>query len=152
MKYAEFEWIKRAIQSCTTWAQLRSPITKLIHLFSDKYHDFDLVIRLNNERDNHALYNGTILPMRTHLNQFIPDNTRGIVYLCDFTHEPPTIKVTKELLFTSSYDALEAYSNIPNPASQIVRGADKESLYKELTALHANLNNPKWVESLTQYL
>jgi hypothetical protein len=56
MKYAEFEWIKRVIHSCETWQQLRTPITRLIRLFYDKYDDYDLVRLLNIERDNHKLY------------------------------------------------------------------------------------------------
>ena len=56
MKYRDFEWIKRVIKSCETHMQLRSPITRLIRLFGDKYQDFYLVELLKDERDNHKLY------------------------------------------------------------------------------------------------
>jgi hypothetical protein len=56
MKYKEFEWIRRIIRSCHSWPQLRTPITRLIQLFTKKYQDFGLTELLRNERDNHWMY------------------------------------------------------------------------------------------------
>lgn len=55
-KYKEFEWIRRIIRSCKTFAQLRTPITRLIALFTNKYQDMELMKLLSKERDNHQLY------------------------------------------------------------------------------------------------
>jgi len=56
MKYRDFEWIRRIINSCETFTQLRTPITRLITLFSDKYEDYQLTNLLQNYRENHELY------------------------------------------------------------------------------------------------
>lgn len=90
--------------------------------------------------------------MKTFLNQPIKPNTLGILYLCEYTHEPPSIKVVREIQFKSPFEALEAYSNIPNPESQMVSGNTQTKLFKELTSLHNNLNNPEWVKGLVDYL
>lgn len=90
--------------------------------------------------------------MTTFLNQPVNPNTLGILYLCEYTYNPASIKVLREIQFESPSLALEAYSNIPNPESQLALGNTQTELFKELDSLHNNLNNPKWVKELAEYL
>jgi len=90
--------------------------------------------------------------MKTFLGTEINPRTRGILYICKYNFLNKTIQVRNEVQFESAFDALEAYANIPNPESQMASGKDKESFERELTQLHNDLNNPKWVESLIEVL
>jgi len=90
--------------------------------------------------------------MKTFLNEEIKPNTLGILYLCQYNYNPPSIKVVREIQFESPFAALEAYANIPNPESQMVSGKTQVELFSQLESLHKNLNNPKWVEELADYL
>ena len=90
--------------------------------------------------------------MKTFLNNPILKTTHGILYLCYYDYETLTIQVKSEIQFESAFEALQAYANIPNPESQMASGKDKESLEKELTALHKKLNDPTWVAELADYL
>lgn len=58
--------------------------------------------------------------MNTLLGNEIDPLTRGLVYLCEYRY--PKLVVVSELQFVDPYIALEAYANIPNPASQLARG------------------------------
>ena len=42
MKYRDFEWLRRVIESCITVQQVNKPIDRLILLFENKYLDFEL--------------------------------------------------------------------------------------------------------------
>ena len=86
--------------------------------------------------------------MNTFLNQPIKVDTLGILYLCKYEHNPPSITVVREIQFDDPFDALIAYSEIPNPESQMASGNTQEELFKELEQLHSNLNNPEWLEEL----
>ncbi len=90
--------------------------------------------------------------MRTFKGNSIPQGVLGVVYLCDYNYANNTIEVFKELLFEKPGDALHAYSEIPNPPSQVAMGNTREEFKKELERLHANLNNPEWVKELAEYL
>lgn len=90
--------------------------------------------------------------METFLKDKIHPTTLGILYLCKYTYNPPSIIVVKEIQFDNAFDALEAYSNTRNPESQIVAGKTKEEMFKELEQLHKNLNDKEWVASLGDYL
>ena len=90
--------------------------------------------------------------MKTFLGTEIPEETRGIVYLCKYNYKDKTIEVVRSLLFGCAFDALNAYANIPNPESQLAMGKDRAEFEKDLNELHANLRDPKWVEELAEYL
>jgi len=90
--------------------------------------------------------------MDTFLSQKIKADTLGILYLCQYSYSPPSIKVVREIQFTSPFEALEAYANIPNPESQMVSGKNQEELFNNLERLHKNLNDSEWVKNLADYL
>lgn len=90
--------------------------------------------------------------MNTFLGNPIAPNTLGILYLCKYEHNPPSITVVREIQFNDPFDAVITYSEIPNPESQVATGYDQVQLFKELQKLHTNLNNPEWVKNLGEYL
>lgn len=90
--------------------------------------------------------------MKTYLNNPIHEDTRGIVYICDYNFNSKTIEVIKELQFKELASALNAYAEIPNPESQLAMGATREIFLEDLQKLHDNLNDPKWVEEFAEYL
>jgi hypothetical protein len=90
--------------------------------------------------------------MNTFLGNLIAPTTLGVLYLCQYIDNPPSITVTKEIQFDDPFDAVIAYSEIPNPASQVATGYDQAQLFKNLEQLHTNLNNPEWVKNLGEYL
>lgn len=99
--------------------------------------------------------NGKVIqqtPLKTWLGEEILEEIRAVLYLCEYDYKTKTIKVVREMLFVSGFDALQAYANIPNPESQMASGKDQESFEKELVQLHAKLNNPEWVKELAGYL
>lgn len=89
---------------------------------------------------------------KTFLGEDIHPDTLGIVYLCKYDFNAPSIKVTRELQFKTPFEALEAYANIPNPESQMASGKTQEEMLKQLDSLHKNLNDPEWVAKLAEYL
>lgn len=86
--------------------------------------------------------------MKTFCNEPIKPDTLGILYLCKYEHNPPSITVVREIQFDDPFNAVIAFSEIPNPESQVATGYDQVQLFKELEQLHTNLNNPKWLEEL----
>ena len=59
MKYRDFAWVKRVIESCIQVFQVTTPITRLIHLFKDKYNDdalTELLYRAKRKQLNRILY------------------------------------------------------------------------------------------------
>lgn len=90
--------------------------------------------------------------MKTITGNEIPDACRGLLYLCEYDTYKPELKVIGEIAYKSSSDALEGYSNIPNPASQLAIGNSKEEFEMELNRLHDKMNNPEWVRDLGEYL
>lgn len=88
--------------------------------------------------------------MKTILGTDLLKSTRGVLYLCHFNGT--TIIVITEILFTSSFMALEAYANIPNPESQLVTGKTYEEVCEELEILHANMKNRTWLNALKECL
>lgn len=91
-------------------------------------------------------------PLKTILGTDIPIETRGIVYLCHYDYDKKTLTVCREIFFNSAFDALNLYSNIPNPESQIASGKDFNSFILELSQLHSRMQDPKWVKELSDYL
>ena len=90
--------------------------------------------------------------MNTFLNEPIKADTLGILYLCKYEYNPPSIIVVREIQFDNTFDAIVAYSEIRNPESQVATGYNQVQLFKELEQLHSNLNNPEWVKNLGEYL
>lgn len=90
--------------------------------------------------------------MKSFLGHKISENFRGVLYICEYNFQNKTILVVREMFFTSAMDALNTYSNIPNPESQLALGDSYEQLCEELNQLHDNLNNPEWVKELAGYL
>jgi len=80
----------------------------------------------------------------------------GIVYLCEYTHakkgQPAKLKVVKGIQLGSKADAFNAYSNIPNPESQMACGNTREEFAKELEKLHNLMRDQEWVNGLGDYL
>lgn len=101
-----------------------------------------------NEKNLQAIPDTESAKIKTLLDNEIPEGTLGIIYLCEYTYNPPSIKVFKELFFATTYIALEAYSNIPNPESQLAMGKDRNSLMKALSRLHTQMSNPTWLKAL----
>ena len=90
--------------------------------------------------------------MKTFLGDTIDDNIRGVLYLCNYDYKTGTIQVAMAAQFSSAFDALNAYANIPNPESQLATGGTSEELAVELDQLHKRLNDPVWVKDLANYL
>jgi len=84
--------------------------------------------------------------MKTKLNIEIHLNIRAILYLCELTSNK--LEVVRELFFTDAFEALETYSNIPNPESQLVVGNTYEELLDKLEKLHKNMESKEWLEML----
>ena len=86
--------------------------------------------------------------LQTILGADIPIETRGIIYLCEYNYSKLTLTVFNEMLFVSAFDALQAYSNIPNPESQLVDGKTFDELIINLKQLHQDMENKEWLEQL----
>ena len=60
---------------------------------------------------------------------------------------------TKNLIFENGTQALEAYANIPNPASQLVDGFSDEELENNMREMIENYKSENWLEeNLYPYL
>ena len=82
------------------------------------------------------------------LGTLVPEEVRGILYICQLDFQAHKLAVVHEVFFASAFIALEAYSNIPNPESQLVSGGTYELMAKEHDQLAINIRDPKWVEEL----
>ena len=90
--------------------------------------------------------------LKTILGTEIPTKTRGILYLCYMDYKTHKLNVLNEILFDNSFYALNAYSNIPNPESQLVMGKTFDDLIKENEKLKQKINNPDWIKQLEECL
>jgi len=90
--------------------------------------------------------------MKTILGTEIPENIRGILYLCDYDHYRNTITVFKEILCEKAGDALHLYAEIPNPPSQVVLDETYEGLCNQLEFLHLHMKDKKWLKQLSEEL
>tara|TARA_R110000772_G_C13018516_1_gene410275 strand:- start:180 stop:476 length:297 start_codon:yes stop_codon:yes gene_type:complete len=90
--------------------------------------------------------------LKTKLGTEIPLSTRGILYLCEYKYGENTLTVHEERLYDSGFEALNAYSNIPNPESQLITGNTFNELITELIQLHKNIKNKQWLTQLAEYL
>lgn len=82
------------------------------------------------------------------LGTSVPEETRGILYLCQLDFKTHKLNVLHEVFFTTAFMALEAYANIPNPASQMISGKTYIDMAKEHDRLAINIRDPKWVKDL----
>lgn len=87
---------------------------------------------------------------KTILGNVIPEDTKGIVYLCHFDRDNMTIKVVNEILCDRIMKAMNLYANIPNPESQIVTAPSYDLLIERLNRLHDNMNKKEWLEELAE--
>lgn len=92
--------------------------------------------------------------MKTILGTEIPENIRGVLYLCHFNFlvDPPVLTVMREILCENAGDALMLYAEIPNPPSQLATGKSYEQLCEELERLHKNMKDKKWLKELSEQL
>jgi len=90
--------------------------------------------------------------MKTLLNTKIPEDTKGLVYICKYDREKETLTVIKCLRFKEGFDALNAYANIPNPESEMAQGKTHEEFLIELKKLHARMSNKEYLKNLKDYL
>ncbi len=86
--------------------------------------------------------------LKTLLGTDIPLDTRGIVYLSEYIRSPLKLKIVQEIFFESSFDAITAYSNIPNPESQVVMGKTFDKLIEENEQLKRKIIDPEWLLQL----
>lgn len=86
------------------------------------------------------------------LGNIIPEGTQGIVYLCEYNRDKETLKVHRAIYFNNPSTALEVYSNIPNPESQVAIRTKLKSFEEELRELHQTMEDPKWLSELKEYL
>ena len=82
------------------------------------------------------------------LGNIIPEETQGILYLCEYNHNQKTLKVHRAIYFKEPYQALEAFANIPNPESQVAYKTKDKSFGEELKRLHEKMENPEWLREL----
>jgi len=90
--------------------------------------------------------------MKTKLGAEIPQDIRGIVYFCELDWDKNTLTVRREVLCKSAFEALNLYANIPNPESQMVKGASYQELCDNLERLHKEIDDPVWVDELKEHL
>ena len=76
----------------------------------------------------------------------VPVTAKGILYLCELKEKE--LIVFRTIFFNNSFDALYAYANTPNPASQLVMGETYEDLIDELDVLHQKMKDPDWITQL----
>lgn len=86
--------------------------------------------------------------MKTIKGREIPEDIRGVLYLCRYDYEGPSIKVLREMGFDNVGDAMMHYAEIPNPESQLATGETYEELCENLEELHQNMQDKKWLEEL----
>ncbi len=53
---------------------------------------------------------------------------------------------THNIFFKNGLSALNAYSNIPNPASQLIDAKTPEELINKMEDMVQNFKDPKWLE------
>ena len=88
--------------------------------------------------------------MKTLLGNDIPGNTRAVLYLGELTGSSGSFRfrVDREVLFGSPFEALQAYANIHNPASQLASGKTHEKFLDELRWLHDKVTDQAWLQDL----
>jgi len=73
---------------------------------------------------------------------------RSILYLCHLTDKG--IEVMESRQYGTVMQGLDAYSNIPNPESQLITGKDYDDLIKNMHTLHSMMKRESWLEMLRE--
>lgn len=89
--------------------------------------------------------------LRTFNGTLIPETTRAVLYLCDFS-DRKTLKINSTICFSSISEGTIVYSEIPNPESQLITGKTFEELTTNLNKFHENMVTEKFLENLRQSL
>lgn len=82
----------------------------------------------------------------------IPQGTKGLLYLCDYDYETADLTIMSTIAFDNESDAINAYSNIPNPASQLAVATKNMTFEEALTYLHLKMNDLQWRKGLADVL
>jgi hypothetical protein len=90
--------------------------------------------------------------MKNLLNQEIPEDIRGLLYLCEYSYKLKELKPFACRMYSDPGDALTAYCETPNPPSQVAMGNTREEFEKELNELHANMVDKVWLKELGECL
>ena len=90
--------------------------------------------------------------METLLKTKIPKSAKSILYLCDYNHKTKTIKVIGERIYNNRSEGILAYSEIPNPESQLIEANSFKELIDNLEILHKNMKDPVWLKFLSECL
>lgn len=72
----------------------------------------------------------------------------GQVVCFSANHVNKTITETGRTSVMPFFDALNAYSEIPNPASQLLRWSTEEERTAAEAELQKNIKDPEWLEQL----
>lgn len=86
--------------------------------------------------------------MKTVLGNELPENIRGVLYICEYDKFKPSITVIAEMLFEDAWEALNAFAEIPNPESQLITAPTFEMLCERLERLHTNMVDMDWLVEL----
>ena len=88
--------------------------------------------------------------MKSLLGHDIPENIRGILFICKFDGE--SIEVVRERMYNCPFKTVNAYANTPNPESHMVSGETHEEMLVELESLKNKFNTPKHIKGLKECL
>lgn len=89
--------------------------------------------------------------LRTFNGTVIPETTRAVLYLCDFS-DRKELKITSTICFDKVSEGTIVYSEIPNPESQLITGKTFEELSENLKRFHEMMKTEKFLENLRQSL
>ena len=91
-----------------------------------------------------------------HIKDNTPENYKGKYYaLMQFETEielnisntPNKWTNVANSVFINGSEALNAYANTPNPASQLIDATSPEELANKMIQMVDNFNNPDWLET-----
>ena len=92
-------------------------------------------------------------PLLTFNGELIQATTIAVLYICTYNTRDYTIQVTRAMQFSNQMNALNAYANIPNPASPLATGKTREDFEADLFKVHMNLKDKEWVKNfISNYL
>ncbi len=90
--------------------------------------------------------------MKTVLGNKILEETRGLIYLCEYDYETSDLTVIKEIQVEDEETAMHIYANTPNPPSQVACNNDKQLFLEEVGSLHKRMRDEEWRKLLGQAL
>lgn len=86
--------------------------------------------------------------LKTLTNEDIDISTKGIVYLCSIDYKNKELDIFRCIQYESPFIALNAYANIPNPASQLITGKTFDELILAHNKFREDVKDPQWIEEL----